>query len=69
MIESSLQLFSTLTCPECRKKSKEKMPTDSCQYYYECTHCGAILKSKAGDCCVFCSYGDVHCISKQREGH
>ena len=23
--------------------------------------CGAPLKPKAGDCCVFCSYGSVPC--------
>ena len=29
--------------------------------------CGAMLKPKEGDCCVFCSYADVHCPSMQRE--
>ena len=37
------------------------MPTDACQYFYDCTGCGALLKPLAGDCCVFCSYGDVPC--------
>jgi hypothetical protein len=37
------------------------MPTDACQYFYDCCHCGAVLKPFAGDCCVFCSYGDVPC--------
>jgi hypothetical protein len=37
------------------------MPTDACQYFYDCAHCGVRLKPKAGDCCVFCSYGDVLC--------
>ncbi len=26
-----------------------------------------MLKPKAGDCCVFCSYADAHCMSKQKE--
>jgi hypothetical protein len=37
------------------------MPTDACQYFYDCKGCGAVLKPNAGDCCVFCSYGDVPC--------
>ncbi len=67
MSEIPLQLSSTLTCPECGEKSKEKMPTDSCQYYYECSHCGALLKPKTGDCCVYCSYGDIPCPPIQKE--
>jgi hypothetical protein len=41
------------------------MPIDACQYYYDCRHCGAVLKPLAGDCCVFCSYGDVPCPPAQ----
>jgi hypothetical protein len=37
------------------------MPTDACQFFYECKSCGVRLKPKAGDCCVFCSFGDVPC--------
>jgi hypothetical protein len=37
------------------------MPADACQYFYDCKGCGAVLKPMAGDCCVFCSYGDVAC--------
>lgn len=37
------------------------MPTDTCQFFYECTGCGTLLRPEAGDCCVFCSYGDVPC--------
>jgi hypothetical protein len=28
---------------------------------YQCVSCGALLKPKPGDCCVFCSYADIHC--------
>ena len=55
------QLISTLTCPQCGKASTETMPTDACQYFYDCRHCGAVLKPLPGDCCVFCSYGDMPC--------
>jgi hypothetical protein len=54
-------LESTLTCPVCGNAKTENMPTDACQYFYDCSGCGTVLKPKAGDCCVFCSYGDVPC--------
>jgi len=46
------------------------MPTDACQWFYECEQCHAVLKPLAGDCCVFCSYGTVPCppIQVQRSG-
>lgn len=55
------ELQSTLTCPECGGVSLETMPTDACQYFYDCRHCGEVLRPLKGDCCVFCSYGDVPC--------
>lgn len=54
-------LLSTLTCPHCRAQSTEVMPTDACCFFSECAACGQILHPKAGDCCVFCSYGSVPC--------
>lgn len=56
-----LILESTLTCPHCDHSSTETMPTNACQYFYDCRGCRAIVKPKAGDCCVFCSYGTVEC--------
>ena len=57
----TIKTTSTLTCPQCEHAKLEKMPTDACQYFYECEGSGALLKPLAGDCCVFCSYGDVPC--------
>ncbi|NIC06156.1 GDCCVxC domain-containing (seleno)protein [Billgrantia bachuensis] len=54
-------LESTIKCPNCGHQKTETMPTDSCQYFYECESCHALLKPKHGDCCVFCSYGTVPC--------
>jgi hypothetical protein len=54
-------LLSTIACPNCRYTQPETMPTDACQWFYDCKGCGAVLKPKTGDCCVFCSYGDVPC--------
>ena len=56
-----IETTSVLTCPVCGHEEREKMPDDACIYVYDCNGCGAILKPKAGDCCVFCSYGSVPC--------
>ncbi|WP_345331514.1 GDCCVxC domain-containing (seleno)protein [Mucilaginibacter defluvii] len=61
-----IQLQSVLTCPQCGHKKEETMPTDACQYFYECENCHAYLKPVAGDCCVFCSYGTVKCPPMQQ---
>ena len=58
---SEIQLTSVLTCPQCGHVQREEMPTDACQYFYECPGCSTLLKPKSGDCCVFCSYGSVPC--------
>jgi len=58
-------LESRLTCPECGHAKVETMPTDACQFFYDCEACGAVLRPLPGDCCVFCSYGSVGCPSKQ----
>ena len=63
-----MELQSTLTCPKCGHRETETMPTDACQWFYDCRHCGAALKPLPGDCCVFCSYGDVACPPVQRGG-
>lgn len=60
-MNQSPQLFSSITCPECGHLEKEKMPTDACQFYYDCKGCKTLLRPKKGDCCVYCSYGDVPC--------
>lgn len=59
-----ISLLSTITCPGCGFQKAEQMPTDSCVFFYECTGCNTMLKPKAGDCCVFCSYGSVPCPPK-----
>ena len=61
-------LESRLTCPDCGHEETELMPTDACQWYYECKGCGVLLKPLKGDCCVFCSYGTVPCPPIQVSG-
>ena len=40
---------------------------DACQFFYECTGCGTLLRPKPGDCCLFCSYGSVPCPPVQQQ--
>jgi hypothetical protein len=66
--EPSMQLESTITCPNCLHQAIEQMPTNACQFFYICRGCGQKLKPLAGDCCVFCSYGSVPCPPVQENG-
>ena len=63
-----IELNSTIKCPECGFEKNEIMPTDPCQFFYECSNCGKILKPKPGDCCVYCSYGSIKCPPVQSTG-
>jgi hypothetical protein len=56
-----IQLKSEITCPDCRHTKVEDMPTNACQFFYECANCKKVLRPKEGDCCVYCSYGTVAC--------
>lgn len=64
---SAVVLTSRLTCPHCGFEAKETMPTNACQYFYDCRGCGRVLKPLKGDCCVFCSYGDMPCPPIQED--
>ncbi|NND00179.1 MAG: hypothetical protein HKN85_08355 [Gammaproteobacteria bacterium] len=57
---------SKITCPKCGFEKNEAMPTNACQYYYDCGNCKEVLKPVPGDCCVFCSYGTVKCPPVQQ---
>jgi hypothetical protein len=65
---SNVTLQSIITCPKCGFEKEETMPTVSCLFFYKCTNCGEVIRTEAGDCCVFCSYGTVKCPPKQKEG-
>lgn len=60
-MSSKVILTSVIICPECGHSESETMPTDACQWYYDCKACGELLKPLKGDCCVYCSYGSVPC--------
>jgi hypothetical protein len=60
-VVNAVILQSVIACPHCAAEKLEVMPTDACRFFYTCTGCGATLRPKPGDCCVFCSYGSVPC--------
>lgn len=57
---------TAIRCPHCGVEAVEAMPADACAYFWECPACHAVVRPKAGDCCVFCSYGAAQCPPKQR---
>ena len=63
----SVVLKCRITCPGCGHVAGETMPTDICQYFYDCTGCGRLLRPRIGECCVYCSHGDVPCPPVQVE--
>lgn len=61
------KIQSTIRCPQCGVAAVETMPTNACVYFWDCPACGAVVKPRPGDCCVFCSYGSApHCPPKQQ---
>jgi hypothetical protein len=66
---SEVILRSTITCPLCGHQEEEIMPADACQWFYNCKGCGAVLRPRHGDCCVFCSFGTVKCPPMQLNPH
>ena len=61
MADRAILPESAITCPVCGHRKTEAMPTAACIVVYHCTGCAAVLRPRAGTCCVFCSYGDVPC--------
>lgn len=59
--QDGIALKSTITCPECGHIETETMPTNACQWFYDCKGCKIVLKPLPGDCCVYCSYATVPC--------
>lgn len=56
---------SLITCPVCGYQTTEIMPTEVCLLSYTCDRCHTVMHPKGDDCCVFCTYGDHKCPSKQ----
>ena len=41
-------LESVFVCPVCGFAKRETMPTDACQFFYECSNCKTLLRPKPG---------------------
>ncbi len=67
-MEKDIIAESIITCPKCGHQKEETMPTDACQYFYECENCHEVLKPINNDCCVYCSYGTNACPPIQEGG-
>jgi hypothetical protein len=61
-----VNLTATITCPHCHATARETMPTDRCQFFYECQNCRTVLRPRPGECCVYCSYADKSCPLAQQ---
>ncbi|MCJ7814495.1 MAG: hypothetical protein MUP31_00450 [Xanthomonadales bacterium] len=66
MKNEAMDRFSRITCPDCGHSEMEEMPTNACQFFYDCKGCGQTLRPLPGDCCVFCSFGDKKCPPIQK---
>ncbi len=59
--------ITKIKCPNCGNIETVEMPEYVCVRTYKCPKCEQVFKPKEGDCCVFCSYADDECPSKQQE--
>ena len=52
---------STITCPKCGRQAVERMPTDACQFFYNCMGCGERTQTKAGRllCVLLLRFGSL----------
>jgi hypothetical protein len=64
LLSFGMAQISALRCPACGVESPAEMPDDACLFFWECPACHTIVRPKAGDCCVFCSYGREPCPPK-----
>ena len=55
---------STIRCPHCGTEAALEVPENACVYFWDCPSCRTIVKPRAGDCCVVCSYGSAPCPSR-----
>jgi copper chaperone CopZ len=58
-VKSLLEQLSGVSTVKVNFAEKMAMPTDACQFLYECVSCKTLLRPNSGDCCVFCSFGTV----------
>lgn len=45
-----MALSSTIFCPQCGHEETETVPTDTCQFFYDCRCCDTVLRPLSGGC-------------------
>ncbi len=61
-------LESILTCPNCSHQKQEKLLENTFPTRFRCGNCQEMAEVKLGDCCIYCSFGDIPCLQSQIEG-
>ncbi|MFD2178141.1 GDCCVxC domain-containing (seleno)protein [Veronia pacifica] len=56
---------TVITCPDCGFVSEELMDVTESVSCYHCRQCDSLIVTPAGECCVYCSFGDTPCPSSQ----
>ena len=69
IMAAEIQLTSTITCPKCGHREVETMPTDACQFFYDCKGCGTVLKPHQGDCCALALKARIGGNDDGQNGH
>ena len=64
---SEVVLESVLVCPVCGFAKRETMPTEACQFFYECAGCKTLLRPNLATAASFVPYGSVKCPPMQGE--
>ncbi|WP_372834723.1 GDCCVxC domain-containing (seleno)protein [Pontibacterium sp.] len=68
MITPVVDTLTEICCPNCGYKQHEEMPMNACIWFWQCSGCQTLVRPKAGDCCVYCSYATIPCPPVQLNG-
>jgi hypothetical protein len=68
-LHNEVRLTTLMSCPGCKHKAPVSMIVGLREEFYQCPKCNTLHNAKLGDCCVYCSYGDVECPAIQDISH
>ena len=52
---------ANIRCPFCGNIDRIGIVEEKCLVFYKCSHCGRIISTPEGSCCVICGYSDKVC--------
>lgn len=52
---------ATLTCPNCSKNTRIKIPEDRILSSFECKKCKQVILTPVTKCCVICAFSNKKC--------